>query len=273
MTEDPIRAVGDLAMVIGGAVLLLTLDWRLTTALMAVGLAVPAGHRWLSPQLRSLNRATLDAASSTLSRTGEAMSNLRLVKSFGRERHEASIAGNSLENVFKAATRASRFESLVWTGVYAAFRSRCACSNLVRRNWGRLGAGFLGAMVAYFYTLTIVAAPLTSVAGVAARAQRAGAAADRIYEILDRPPEAGDPSGAPDLHVTRGEVEFVEVGFAYEPGEPVLNGFTLQLPAGSTMALVGATGAGKSTVMWLLQRFYEPVARGYPHRRSGRSRR
>jgi subfamily B ATP-binding cassette protein MsbA len=259
MTEDPIRAVGDLAMVIGGAALLLTLDWRLTTALMAVGLAVPVGHRWLSPQLRSLNRATLDAASSALSRTGEAMSNLRLVKSFGRERHEASIAENSLESVFKAATRASRFESLVWTGVYAAF----GLVALAVIWYGVLGVVSgqvsLGTMLAYFYTLTIVAAPLTSVAGVAARAQRAGAAADRVYEILDRPPEANDPSGAPDLHVTRGEVEFVEVGFAYEPGEPVLSGFTLQIPAGNTMALVGATGAGKSTVMWLLQRFYEPM--------------
>ncbi len=96
MTEDPIRAVGDLAMVIGGAVLLLTLDWRLTAALMAVGLAVPVGHRWLNPQLRLLNRTTLDAASSALSRTGEAISNLRLVKSFGRERHEGSIAATAL---------------------------------------------------------------------------------------------------------------------------------------------------------------------------------
>lgn len=259
MAEDPIRAIGDLTMVIGGAVLLLALDWRLTTALLAVAISLPIGHRRLSPHLRSLNRTTLDAASSALSRTGEALSNLRLVKSFGRERHEASIAANALESVFEAAIRASRFESFVWTGVYAAFGLVALAVIWYGVHSVVAGELSLGTMLAYFYTLTIIAAPLTSVASVAARAQRARAAADRVYEILDHPPEPADPCGTPNLLVTRGEVEFAEVGFAYEPGVRVLSGFTLHVPAGTTLALVGATGAGKSTVVSLLQRFYEPA--------------
>jgi ABC-type multidrug transport system fused ATPase/permease subunit len=114
-------------------------------------------------------------------------------------------------------------------------------------------------MLAYFYTLTLVSGPLASLAGVTARAQRAAAAADRVFEILDAPAEPPDPPGTPALQVTRGEIGLVDVGFAYASGPPVLTGFSLVARPGETTALVGATGAGKSTVIALLQRFYEPA--------------
>jgi ABC-type multidrug transport system fused ATPase/permease subunit len=257
--EDLIRAAGDIAMLIGGAVLLIALEWRLTLGLLALAVFVPAGHRWLSPRLRSLNRITLEMMSSALSRVSEAISNLRLVKSFGRESHEASLAASALDRVFEAAARASRFESFAWTGVYAVFGSIALA--VIAYGLHRVLAGELsvGAMVAYFYTLTIVAGPLTSVAGVAARAQRARAAADRVCELLDVEREVDD-STKEDLRVTRGDLEFTSVHFSYEPGEVVLSDFTLRIRGGTTTALVGPTGVGKSTVFALLQRFYEPHA-------------
>jgi ABC-type multidrug transport system fused ATPase/permease subunit len=146
------------------------------------------------------------------------------------------------------------------TGVYAVFGTVALV--VIAYGLHRVLAGQLsvGAMVAYFYTLTIVAGPLTSVAGVAARAQRARAAADRICELLDERREADDTGNAVDLCVTRGDIEFASVHFSYEASEVVLSDFTLHVPAGTTTALVGPTGAGKSTVFALLQRFYEPNA-------------
>ena len=117
----------------------------------------------------------------------------------------------------------------------------------------------LGTMLAYFYTLTLVSGPVASLAGVTARAQRAAAAADRVFEIVDEPAEQPDPPGTPDLKVSRGEISFVDVGFSYASGPPVLADFSLVARPGETTALVGATGAGKSTVIALLQRFYEPA--------------
>jgi ABC-type multidrug transport system fused ATPase/permease subunit len=114
-------------------------------------------------------------------------------------------------------------------------------------------------MIAYFYTLMIVAGPLTSVAGAAGRVQRARAAADRVCELMDEPPEQDETGAQTNLRVTRGEIQFAGVGFSYRPGERVLSDFTLHIPAGMTVALVGPTGAGKSTVFALLQRFYEPT--------------
>jgi ABC-type multidrug transport system fused ATPase/permease subunit len=259
LSEDLIRAVGDVAMLTGGAVLLLALDWRLTIALLALAVVVPVGHRWLSPRVRMLNRIALDVMSSALARVSEAFSNLRLVKSFGREQHEASITAHDLTAVFEAATRASRFESFAWTGVYALFG--LVALGVIAYGVHRvlLEELSVGAMIAYFYTLMIVAGPLTSVAGAAGRVQRARAAADRVCELMDEPPEQDETGSQTNLRVTRGEIQFAEVGFSYQPGETVLSDFTLHVPAGMTVALVGPTGAGKSTVFALLQRFYEPT--------------
>ena len=256
LSEDLVRGIGEAVMLAGGTLILFTIDWRLTAALSAAAFALPLAHRALGSRLRALNRAALDTGSSALARASEALSNVRLVKTFGREHHEASIAARAFAAVMESAYRASRFESLVWSGAYAVFG--LVALGVVWYGVHRVSSGdlTLGAMVAYFYTLTLLAGPLASVAGVAARIQRARAAADRIWDVLDEPRERDDAATA-ELSVTHGEIRFVDIEFGYPDGRRVLNGFTLDVRAGETLALVGATGAGKSTVMALLQRFYD----------------
>jgi len=260
LAEDLIRGVSHITMVAGGAALLCMLDWRLTAALFAVGVMLPLAHRLLSPRLRSFNRISLDALSDALTRVSDALTNVRLVKAFARERHEAATTESTLSQVFHAAVRAGRFESFAWSTVYGAFG--VVALGVIWYGVHDVIAGqlSLGTMLAYFYTLAIIAGPVASVASVAGKAQRARAAADRIYALLDEPPEDSPSERARDLHVTRGEVEFAGVVFAYREGEPVLRDFTMKLPPGTTTALVGATGAGKTTVISLLERFYEPTS-------------
>ena len=258
VAEDLIRAASDITMLAGGAVLLCLLDWRLTAALFLVGVMVPVAHRLLSPRLRSLNRTSLDALSAALTRVSDALTNVRLVKAFAREPHEAGNAERALSQVFHAAVRAGRFEAFAWTTVYGAFGVVALAVIWYGVHDVVAGHLSLGTMLAYFYTLAIIAGPVTSVASVAGKVQRARAAADRIYAVLDEPVEDSAAARADPLRIGRGEVEFSGVSFAYREEEPVLNDFTMKLAPGTITALVGATGAGKTTIISLLERFYEP---------------
>jgi ATP-binding cassette, subfamily B, bacterial len=119
---------------------------------------------------------------------------------------------------------------------------------------GRLSVGELVAF--NFYILQLIF-PLRMTAFLVAQASRAAAAAARVHEVLATEPQIVDGPGAGALPDGPGEVRLESVGFGYEPGVPVLAGLDLVVPAGESVALVGATGAGKSTVARLLARFYD----------------
>ncbi|MGH9137939.1 MAG: ABC transporter ATP-binding protein [Acidimicrobiales bacterium] len=123
---------------------------------------------------------------------------------------------------------------------------------------GRITVGTLFAFNSYVLMLQV---PFRLLGFFLMMGQRARASAARIFEILDEPVTIADRPGAVDLVEPRGEVEFADVEFAYSPEAPaVLDGFSLRIEPGETVAIVGATGSGKSTIARLLARFYEPTA-------------
>jgi len=123
---------------------------------------------------------------------------------------------------------------------------------------GRLG---LGAIVAFNAWLFMLQAPFMMLGMIIMMGQRAAASAERIYEILDEEPTIVDRPGAVDLVESKGDVRFEDISFAYGPGLPdVLSHFDLHLRPGETVALVGRTGSGKSTVARLIPRFYDVTA-------------
>jgi ATP-binding cassette, subfamily B, bacterial len=116
----------------------------------------------------------------------------------------------------------------------------------------------LGALVAFNAYVVLLVWPLRMLGWIVAMAQRAGASAQRVHEILVTEPRVVDPPEPVTLPATGGDVRFEGVHFAYSRGgAPVLTGFDLHIPEGQTVALVGATAAGKSTVAKLLPRFYD----------------
>jgi ATP-binding cassette subfamily B protein len=116
----------------------------------------------------------------------------------------------------------------------------------------------VGAILSFSLYIVMLQAPFQMLGMIIMMGQRASASAGRIYEILDEQPTVVDRLGAVDLVGTRGEVRFDSVVFAYGPDKPpVLDHFDLHVPAGQTVALVGRTGVGKSTVARLLARFYD----------------
>jgi ATP-binding cassette subfamily B multidrug efflux pump len=118
----------------------------------------------------------------------------------------------------------------------------------------------LGLVVAFTSYLAGFWQPILQLSGVANQLLVAMASAERVFEILDQRPRVADRPGARPIGPIRGEVRLEGVSFAYVPGRPVLRDVDLWVPAGATVALVGPTGAGKSTFAGLISRFYEPTA-------------
>jgi ATP-binding cassette, subfamily B, bacterial len=115
----------------------------------------------------------------------------------------------------------------------------------------------VGTIITFSSYVLLLQAPFRMLGFFMIMSQRAAASAGRIFEILDTPAEITDRPGAIDLVEPRGEIRFEDVRFGYDSGAPVLDGFDLHVPPGETVAVVGATGSGKSTIARLLLRFYE----------------
>ena len=122
----------------------------------------------------------------------------------------------------------------------------------------QIGAFTIGGINAFVSYLTFMMWPVQDLARVYAEMQHSIASAERIFKLIDTPPEVQDRPQAFDPGTIRGEIEFDQVDFNYEDRKPVLTDFSLKVKPGETIALVGPTGGGKSTIVNLLCRFYEP---------------
>ena len=131
---------------------------------------------------------------------------------------------------------------------------------VLRRLAGELGALTIGGIQAFISYVTFMMWPIQDLARVYADMQHAIASAERSFSLVDAKPEVADKPGAIDPGTIRGDIEFDHVDFWYEQGKPVLTDFNLKVKAGETIALVGPTGGGKSTIVNLVSRFYEPKA-------------
>jgi ATP-binding cassette subfamily B multidrug efflux pump len=192
---------------------------------------------------------------------------VRVVQSFSREEHNLGVfAGEVNGNHLRAANRAALASSLFFPSV--DFLSSLALGLVV---WvgglavlGRLGGTFGGAtltagtLVAFALYIERFFEPIRELSQRYNTFQATMASSERIFELLDTPVEITDRPGASELPPIRGDVEFRNVSFRYEAGGiPTLEAVNLRVAAGQTVALVGETGAGKSTLVRLLSRFYE----------------
>jgi ATP-binding cassette subfamily B protein len=187
----------------------------------------------------------------------ENVNGVRVVKSFAAEEQQIGLLARAAQrlqwsNIRQADARARHaplIENLPRLGMVAV---------LAYGGWlvidGQLQIGTLIAFNAYIVMLQM---PFRFLGFFLMLAQRAAASAERIYEILDESPEIVDRPGATDLVDPAGAVEFRDVTFAYGDGEPVLDHFDLRIEPGESVAIVGRTGSGKSTVARLLPRFYD----------------
>ena len=190
----------------------------------------------------------------------ESISGVRVLKAFRREESDYERL-----KVANAAYREVNMRTVVQSGVYFPFVEFVSTTAVVIVLWygGSLIGGNtleIGVLVAFIGYLNSFFDPLQQLSQLYNTFQASMAAVQKIYKVLDTDPDMLDAPGAVDLPEVHGAVELRDVTFGYDPGKPVLHDVDLHIPAGKTVALVGATGAGKSTVIKLLARFYDPQA-------------
>ena len=137
------------------------------------------------------------------------------------------------------------------------FVSVCGALLYMHPMWGiTMTAGQISSFVLYSRKFS---GPINEIANILGEFQSAIAAAERVFRIMDEPPEPADGEGAVSLGDVRGDVEIKNLNFGYEAGKPVLKDFSLSVESGKVIAIVGHTGAGKTTIINLLMRFYDPA--------------
>jgi ATP-binding cassette subfamily B protein len=189
----------------------------------------------------------------------ETVVGIRVVKAFGRENDQVAKLAKDADAVYEAAMESIRLRAKFVPFFNLVPTLGLAAVLFYGGNMAIAGTLSAGTIIALFQYLFLLIQPLRSLGMIIAWAQRATTASTRIYEVLDTSPGIADHPNAKKLAVTGANVRFDDVHFAYPDGGPVLEGVTLDIPAGSSIALVGHTGCGKSTLMRMLPRFIEPV--------------
>jgi len=266
LVTDGVTTLAQSTLTLGGtAVLLLVLDWRLALATLAVIPFMSIGtvlFRKRSARAYAAVRERLGLVTATLA---EDIAGMRMVQAFVRE-HRATENFRTVARRYRDAN----MQTVVLNGVYFPFVSFLATLALavVLGYGGHLyfrHAISIGTLFAFMLYVNNFFDPVQQLSQLYNTFLSATAALDKIIGVLDEAPEIVDRPGAQPLPHIQGHVRFEDVHFAYglrggELGEEVLHGIDLDVPAGTTVALVGHTGAGKSTIAKLLARFYEPTS-------------
>ncbi len=257
---NPWRAIVQL---LGSLAILATVDWRLLVGGIVLLPLVFVTHRAWIGRIRPLYRQVRKTRQHVDGQTTETFGGMRVVRAFGRQRSEAGrfIRGNNL--LTRQEVRvwwAYRTVEFVWglmipvaTAVLLWYGGRQVLA-------GQLSLGDLMMFLAY---LLMLLEPLAVLAESAATLQNSLAALDRVLDIIDEPRELADAAGGAvaDRSQLRGQITLNGVSFTYPGGRrPIIDGVNLDVPAGSMVAFVGASGAGKTTLCNLIARFYDPTA-------------
>ncbi len=232
-------------------------SWQLALVALAItpviaGVAYRYSHV-SQPVLRDVQQTLGEVATVA----EESITGVHVVKSFAQEERRTARFTLAADTVFTKTLAANRQRAfyvplLTFLPLIAQALVLLAAGRMVVS-----GSLSLGAFFTFNLLLAMLVMPLRMLGMWIGQAQRAIAAGDRIFEILDEPEEVADAPDAQPLPAGSGEVVFDDVSFGYDPERLVLDGIELRIPAGRTVALIGRTGSGKTTLATLVPRFYD----------------
>lgn len=246
---------------IGIGLIMLSKDWSLTLAALGVCVPIMLLVQYLDRPMNYHSNRVQERESDVSTRVQETLSGIRVVQAFGREEFESVRFRDEADASLKANHTLTVLETLsqaLVSVMLAAGTGVVVWIAALRVLEGRLTPGDVVMMAAY---VVMLYKPLETLAYTTAIVQAAAAKGRRVFAILDSETDIADAPGvmAPGQRA-RGEIRFEDVRFSYEPDRPVLRDVRLDIPAGTTVALVGPSGAGKTTLVGLLLRFYDPGA-------------
>ena len=260
VTDNLINLLRQTLTLIGGVIFLFWLDWRLTSLILLGIPVVTLTMVFLGRQIRHVATQVQDHLAEASAVLEESVGAVRIVKSFARESYEISRFNAAVEDPFAAAMKRVRISA-----VLAPIIGFMAFMSITITLWfgsyqviqGRLSPGEL---IAYLIYTMLVATPIAAFSGLYGQFQSALGATQRLFEFLDLQPDIVDRPDAYALPEIVGRVEFENVSFEYETTIPVLHDVSLVARPGQVVALVGPSGAGKTTLINLIPRFYDVTA-------------
>jgi ATP-binding cassette subfamily B protein len=246
--------------VLSVTLVLLVFEWKLALIALAITpVLVVVAYRYshvTHPTLRDVQQKLADVATVA----EENIVGVHVVKSFAQEPQESAKFHARSEAVFEQTVRANRQRALYvpfisWIPLLAQGAVLLVGARMVTS--GELS---VGGFVAFNLYLGMLVVPLRSLGMWIGQAQRATASGERIFQVMDEPEEIAERPDAVELPPGAGDLRFEDVHFEYLDDRPVLDGVTLDVPAGRTIALIGQTGSGKTTLTSLVPRFYDATA-------------
>ncbi len=259
VTETPIDGVKQLVTFVGGITFLLMMNWQLCLLILILLPLLVLVAKVFGRRLKSLSTSIQDHTAALSTLVEEVISGIRIVKSFVQTQREKTRFADQVDQTLHLTLRRA--------GIMAVFIpviSLLTFSSATAVLWygGRQvidGVVTPGDLFAFVLFAGILIGPFSSAARVFAQIKEAQGATQRVFEILDAQPDIRDQSDAQTLVSVDGHVQVEGVNFSYDTRHPVLSNLSFEAKPGELVALVGPTGAGKTTVINLLHRFYDPT--------------
>ena len=244
----------------GAVIYLISINFRLTILTLLVAPILVFTIAKFSYRIREVAKQSSRKAADISSILAEKVAGIKVIKSFTTEQHEIKKFSDEVEKSFWLAMKEVQIDAtqkplleliqaiavtlVVWYGTLEVVSGHLSINNLI----------------AFFVGVGLIATPLATLGKIATAIQRSLAAAERIFEVLDTKPTIFDANDAIELPRISGEVEFKKVNFHYEKGTPILNDVNVKTKPGEIVAVVGRTGAGKTTFVSLIPRFYDATS-------------
>lgn len=259
VTETPVDTVKQLVTFIGGITFLLLMNWQLCLLILILLPLLVVVSKLFGRRLKSLSTSIQDHTATLSTLAEEVISGIRIVKSFVQAQREKDRFADQVDQTLRL--------TLNRAGIMAVFIpviSLMTFSSATAVLWygGRQvidGTVTPGDLFAFVLFAGILIGPFSTAARVFTQIKEAQGATQRVFEILDAQPDIDDRPGAQPLVTVQGHMRVENVSFGYDPRYSVLSNLSFEAKPGELVALVGPTGAGKTTVINLLHRFYDPL--------------
>ncbi len=248
-----------LLRLLGASAVLLLLDWQLALVVLIPLPIMAVGLRYFNRRVRPVYRRVRDRLGDINARLQDSLAGIRVIQAFGQEEAEAAHFRDTSERYYRERVDGVRawatfFPALHFVGTLGGVLALGFGARMVVE--GRLSLGTLVAFLSYVISFYDPLQRLTEVDNVF---QQAIASGERIFEMLDESPEIQDAPGAVALDEIEGDVLFDDVHFRYGEGDEVLHDVKFRIAPGEVVALVGPSGAGKTSIANLICRFYDPI--------------